>query len=89
MLSFAGHGDLNGVFSHVSTISIAVSSEVYLPETARTFELLMDLALTASEGVRHVAANTPGNLLANMETPAPVPQATRPRSSGEEEDERD
>lgn len=28
-----------------------------------------------------MAANTPGNLLAKMPTPTPVPQATRPRVS--------
>lgn len=70
----------------MSRISIAVSAGVYLPETARTFELLMERALTASEGLRQVAANTPGNLLAKMETPAPVPQATSPRTFGEEEE---
>jgi hypothetical protein len=70
-------------------ISIAVSVEVYLPDTARTFELLMERALTASGGVRQVTANTPWNLLAKMETPAPVPQATRPRTYTGEEDNAD
>lgn len=64
-------------------VSIAVSGEVDTPETAMTLMLEIDLALTASDGVRHVAAYTPGNLLAKIATPTPVPQATRPRVSVE------
>lgn len=60
---------------------MADSGAVDMPETARTLELLIDRVLRASEGERHVAANTPGNLLAKMATPTPVPQATRPRVS--------
>lgn len=88
--SDAGHGALNGVLSHESRISIADSGAVDMPDTARTLELLMDRALTASEGERHVAAKTPGNLLAKIATPTPVPQATSPRvsiSAVEEEEE--
>ncbi|KAF2298500.1 hypothetical protein GH714_023830 [Hevea brasiliensis] len=57
-----------------------------MPETARTLQLLMERVLMASAFERQVVANTPGNLLAKMETPTPVPQATRPRISGEGED---
>lgn len=81
MKSEAGHGDLKGVDSQVSRISMADSGEVDIPETARTLELLMERAFWASPGLRQVAANTPGNLLAKMPTPTPVPQATRPRVS--------
>ncbi|GER49126.1 lipid-transfer protein [Striga asiatica] len=79
----AGQGDLNGVSRKAERISYAASGAVDMPETARTLQLLMDRALRASAGVRHVAAYTPGNLLENMETPTPVPQATRPRVSTE------
>lgn len=83
--SEAGQGDLKGVLSQVSRISTADSGAVDMPETARTLELLMERALRASAVERQVAAKTPGNLLANMATPTPVPQARRPRvSSGEE-----
>ncbi|KAE7999878.1 hypothetical protein FH972_004267 [Carpinus fangiana] len=78
----AGQGDLKGVLSQALKISTAESGEVDMPETARTLELLMERALIASSGVRQVAAKTPENLLAKMETPMPVPQATRPRVSG-------
>lgn len=78
MESEAGQGDLNGVLSQVSRISTAFSGEVEIPETARTLELLIDRLFWASPGVRQVAAYTPGNLLAKIETPTPVPQATRP-----------
>ncbi|KAF5453854.1 hypothetical protein F2P56_023571 [Juglans regia] len=77
----AGQGALKGVSSQELRISIAESGEVDMPETARTLELLMERALRASSGVRQVAAKTPGNLLAKMDTPTPVPQATRPRVS--------
>lgn len=76
------------MLSQVLRISIADSGAVDMPETARTLELLMERALSASDGERHVAAKTPGYLLAKMATPTPVPQATRPRVSvvlGEEE----
>lgn len=62
-------------------ISTPVSGDVDIPETAMTLQLLIDRAFTASEGVMQVAAKTPGNLLANMDTPTPVPQARRPRVS--------
>lgn len=78
----AGQGDLKGVLSQVSRISMAESGDVAMPETARTLELLMDRELAASAVERQVAAKTPGNLLAKMETPTPVPHATRPRISG-------
>lgn len=80
----AGHGDLKGVLSQVLRISMADSGVEDIPETAMTLQLVMDLALRASAGVRHVAAYTPGNLLAKMATPTPVPQATRPRISVDE-----
>lgn len=79
LLSEAGHGDLKGVFSQASRISKADTGGVDIPEKEMTLELLMDRALMASAALRHVAAKTPGNLLANMETPEPVPQARRPR----------
>lgn len=77
----AGQGDLNGVLSQASRISMAEYGDVDMPETARTLELLIDRQLTASSLERQVAEKTPGNLLAKMETPTPVPQATRPRIS--------
>ncbi len=40
----AGHGDLKGVLSQVSRISMAELGEVDMPETARTLELLMERA---------------------------------------------
>ncbi|KAI3821311.1 hypothetical protein L1987_08875 [Smallanthus sonchifolius] len=45
--SEAGHGDLNGVL-------MAVFGEEDMPEKAMTLQLLIDLALTASEGVRRI-----------------------------------
>lgn len=75
----AGQGDLKGVLSQLLIISIAMTGGVDMPDTVTTLQLFIDLALMASAGVRQVAAKTPGNLLANMETPAPVPQAKRPR----------
>ena len=78
----AGQGDLKGVLSQVSRISMAESGDVAMPETARTLELLMDREFAASAVERQVAAKTPGNLLAKMETPTPVPHATRPRIPG-------
>jgi hypothetical protein len=79
---------LKGVLSQALRISTAESGEVDMPETARTLELLMERALMASSGVRQVAAKTPENLLAKMETPTPVSHATRPRVSVREEEMR-
>ena len=64
-------------------ISTAESGEVAMPERERTLELLIERELRASSLVRQVAAVTAGNLLAKMETPTPVPQARRPRISGD------
>lgn len=75
----AGHGALKGVLSQASRISMADSGDVDMPETASTLQLLMERVLIASAVERQVEAKTPGNLLAKMETPTPVPQATRPR----------
>ncbi|KAK9288834.1 hypothetical protein L1049_017299 [Liquidambar formosana] len=55
--------------------------DVDIPETARTLELLMDRAFWASPELRQVAAKPPGNLLANIPTPTPVRQGTRPQVS--------
>lgn len=79
--SEAGQGDLKQVLRNVVRISIAESGEVELPERERTLQLLMDRALMASATEEHVAAYTPGNLLAKIETPTPVPQTRRPRVS--------
>lgn len=79
--SEAGQGDLKGVLSQVSRISTPDSGDVDMPETASTLQLLIDRVFSASPMVRQVAAKTPGNLFAKIETPTPVPQATRPRVS--------
>lgn len=62
----AGQGDLKGVLIKVSRISMAVSEEVDMPETARTLALLMDRAFLASSTVKQVAAKIPGVLLAKI-----------------------
>lgn len=52
----AGQEDLNGVLIQASKISMAFSGEVLIPESARTLQLLIDRAFTASSTERHVAA---------------------------------
>ncbi|KAI3797954.1 hypothetical protein L1987_33219 [Smallanthus sonchifolius] len=54
--SEAGHEDLNGVLRKLSRVSMAVFGEEDMPEKVMTLQLLIDLALTASEGVRQVVA---------------------------------
>ncbi|KAJ0616991.1 hypothetical protein HanIR_Chr02g0096591 [Helianthus annuus] len=52
----AGHGDLNGVLRKLSRVSTAALGVAEMPEKAMTLALLIERALTASAGVRHVAA---------------------------------
>ena len=73
-----GQGALKGVSSQASSIFLPSLGVVCIPPMDIMFKLLIDLQLWASSIESQVPKQTPRNLLAKMETPTPISQATSP-----------